>query len=172
MTAKPYDGKYEKFTLDEAKHRLMKAFDKELASEGKAWNWLTRKVTRRYRRRVDRTQAQWLIALYRASLSNPGGWTHVNSDALPRERGGSYGHLQCWGLIERPKKGEGKRPDGSSRVGLWRITPLGRRWVTGDKPISKYAYLVEGRVIGWGGPQVQIHEVIEGFDYNELIGKS
>ena len=82
---------------------------------------------------------------------------------------GGYATLgQHWELIsESPEE----REDGG-RVGWWRLTRLGERFVRQDYTIRKYARIYDGRCLGLSGELVSITDSLGSrFNYNELMGE-
>ena len=81
---------------------------------------------------------------------------------------GGYGTLgHHWGLMEQMP---GERPDGSNRVGWWRLTDLGRDFVRGIETVPKTAYLYSGRCLTVGGPPWSVRDALgHRFNYDELM---
>lgn len=72
-----------------------------------------------------------------------------------------------WGLLE---KEEGRRADGSPRVGTWRITTAGEEFIKGNLMIQKYARVYNGKCLGLTGPDVSVRDCLgDKFDYQELM---
>lgn len=84
---------------------------------------------------------------------------------------GGYGTLgQWWGLVERMP---GVRDDGSNRIGMWRLTDLGRAWVLGEVNVPKYAYLYNQELLEVSGPSWLILQALgTKFNYYELMAGS
>ncbi len=82
--------------------------------------------------------------------------------------GGDPSKLVLWGLLEaRP----GERPDGSHRVGFYRLTQLGRDFVEGRVMVHRRVRTYAGKVLGFAGPQVTLSDVLgEAFSLTELVG--
>jgi hypothetical protein len=106
-----------------------------------------------YKRKITSSAAATLIDLY-----------HQDNDAhISRlehhDGGGDFAKLVFWGLIK-------------DKRGLWRITNLGIDFVRRKATVQKFAMVLNGAVLGFEGPQVDIiHCLGSKFDYNELIGK-
>lgn len=75
--------------------------------------------------------------------------------------------LRHWGLIEpRP----GVRGDGSTRIGVFRITDLGRSFVRGICGVPRFAVLYNQTLLGLEGDNVGIHEALGiEFNYSDLM---
>lgn len=59
-------------------------------------------------------------------------------------RGGDWAKLAYWRLLEQDVD---EREDGSSRVGLWRTTPLGIAFARYQAVVPKYVWTYAGRVL-------------------------
>lgn len=124
-----------------------------------------------YKRSLPSASARVMLALWR----NNGGHSFVYlPDLLDTLKGtahqGGYGTLsQHWGLIEsRP----GIRDDGSTRVGWWKLTELGVRFVTERATVPRYADIYNGRCLRRHGPPWSIRQALgTRFNYDELMGR-
>lgn len=122
-----------------------------------------------YRRSLPSATARTMIAMYRRNegrdfLYLPAMLDTINGVAY---QGGyaTYGHH--WGLMEHE---HGERPDGSSRVGWWRLTALGRRFTNAEVAVPRYAYVYNGRCLRVDGPAWSISQALgTKFDYDELM---
>lgn len=116
-----------------------------------------------YRWSLYGTAARVLIKLYRA-----GGvidFVHSNTVKVAGN-GGDCTRLAFWGLVEQEKA---RRADGG-RSGFWRVTEGGESFVLNRKPIPKYAYVYNGRVLRIEGPPVTVYDALgKKFDYSELM---
>lgn len=127
-----------------------------------------------YRRKLNAGMGRVLIKLWhKAGLE----WTylpHVDyAEGQTEVRAVGHSGEMCmtrfWGLIEPLPNTE--RNDGSTRVGWWRMTPLGRDFVGGVVQVQKYAIMYAGRCLELDGPMVGIRDVLgDKFDYSELMG--
>lgn len=91
---------------------------------------------------------------------------------LPVKVAHSGGHVTIshwWGLIEiKP----GLREDGSSRVGWWKLTDKGRRFVLNYETVPKHAMVFNNRLFGLQGERINIEDTLrKKFDYRELMGE-
>jgi len=86
----------------------------------------------------------------------------------PTTRGGDWAKLTAWGLIEEQ---EGKREDGSSRTGFYRITDKGRAFVKGAIPLPKHALFYDGTVLRLDASELIFIKDALGkkFSYEELM---
>lgn len=112
-----------------------------------------------YRRTITAGMALALLSLYRATRALPaagaGGDGHLSEDpylhaektfkadrSLPQAARGDFTKLALWGMIE---PAPGKREDGSTRNGYWRITETGRLFAEGKLAVRKYVWLFNNR---------------------------
>lgn len=117
-----------------------------------------------YRRKVHARMAADLFTVARLGGWDARGWVNVG-EAVGRS---SPDLVKCryWGLIEAQ---EGEREDGSTRIGLWRLTEAGLRYLRGE-PIQKYARLYDGRCLGFVGDMVTVRDALgTKFDYTDLM---
>lgn len=151
-------------TIEEAKVELRKNL-----AEGMECPCCTQFV-KMYRKAFPSIAARTLIAMSKAETDQDG-YVYVapvvNSLKTKVGIGGAATLSHFWGLIEtRP----GVREDGSKRVGWWRITPLGRLFLTNQMTVSKYARMFNGELYGMAGPQITISQALGNkFDYSELM---
>lgn len=104
-----------------------------------------------YRRPLNKSMAYVLCLIscyYRGDVVDE--WLHVPSYIAemvadnPRRAAavrGDWAKLKLWGLIEEKP---GKREDGSPRVGYYRITPLGRRFVNREIKVPAHVFIYNG----------------------------
>lgn len=123
-----------------------------------------------YKRKLYSTMAYSLLLIERFFASSDVSWLHV-PDFLDGKgvvaRGGDFAKLSFWGLLE---SGEGPRHDGSSRNGMWRITPKGVDFVRGRIIVPKYIFLFNQQCLGFSEEQIHITEALgDDFDYRELM---
>jgi len=122
-----------------------------------------------YKRHLNYSMAHVLFLLYEY-FTHHEGWLHVPSYLNGKgvaARGGDWAKLAHWGLIVR--SGE-ERQDGSARVGKWRITSKGERFM--EKAISVPAYYLSynNTILGWAERQLYVDEALrKAFDYCELM---
>lgn len=115
-----------------------------------------------YRRKITSTVARDLILVcHRYTV---GDWFH-----LPTEGGygGDFAKLAYWSLAEQDI---GVRPDGSDRVGWWRITDDGERYVADQLRVPKYARVYNGRCLNLMGDLVGVRDALgTKFNYADLM---
>lgn len=124
-----------------------------------------------YRRPISSRMAYGLILMYRHFEAHPEEeWLHLPSfftqrKACPSNDGTLMRH---WGLIEGQP---GERDDGSKRVGVYKLTDLGRRFVRDEVAVPKYVVLYDGVPLGFDfDEEVTIrHALKRRFDYNLLM---
>jgi hypothetical protein len=116
-----------------------------------------------YRRQINSGMARSLIAMY---LHGPQGqWVHLPTQVGARSR--EEGKLRYWGLVE--EQVDVQRCDGG-RVGYWRLTDLGRRWVTGQASLPKYVTVYNNKVLENYGDPVTVSDALGSrFNYAELM---
>jgi len=120
---------------------------------------ITGSLLRLYRRALTKTHLAMLTNLYARSLTD-GGWHSYRSFS----RGHSDGDLAKmihWGLVERQKE-----------ESLWRITPLGKRWLHGAETIPRHIAIFRAEFLGFWDETDQITpaEVDEKFNREALFG--
>lgn len=117
-----------------------------------------------YRRSIHAAMAVGLIRFYRKFAMNYG----FVPDALPADRiAADFAKLRYWNLIEEEL---GRREDGSTRTGRWRLTIPGQEFVLGFAFVQKHARIYDSRCLGLEGPLVTIRECLgKKFDYEELM---
>lgn len=107
------------------------------------------------------TTQRWLhVAKHLASL-------HTSASVGAAWHGGDWSKLRYWGLIEAQA---GVRPDGSHRVGLYRITDLGRAFVERRTKVPKYCYIYAQTFLGLDEPNISIDEALgERFSLDDIM---
>jgi hypothetical protein len=126
-----------------------------------------------YRRAFNHTLAVALAALYSADRERPEEWVHLANRLAylghpDIARGGDAMKLKFWILAE---KQPGERPDGSNRLGYWRITPWGTSFVQGIRKISKYVYVYNNSPYGFSKQSIGLSEAFhKGFNLQEILG--
>jgi hypothetical protein len=155
-------------TLEEAKRWLRERF-----SEGADCPCCNQFV-KLYKRKLNGSMSLALIYIYKYFESNPAEqWLHVPS-YLSRiisgatVRGGDWSKLRYWGLIEDQK---GTRDDGSERVGNYRITEEGKKFVQGLTRVPRHVFLYNQEPVKRRDEETtSIQESLgEDFNYNELM---
>lgn len=84
---------------------------------------------------------------------------------------GDWAKLKFWGLIEEKPE---VRKDGSPRVGYWRLTPLGRRFVKREVKVPSHVYIYNGSPLPRDvGEQITIDDALgKNFSYAEIMGEA
>jgi hypothetical protein len=81
--------------------------------------------------------------------------------------GGDVSKLRYWDLLEAQK---GRREDGSDRVGFYRITDLGRKFVENKAAVPRYAYVYNQLLLRMSDEMTTIEEALgDRFDYGRLM---
>jgi hypothetical protein len=132
-----------------------------------------------YRRGINSEMAWVAIRLYRHSLENGSKYAYMPDISAGKKHfgWGDYAKLRHWGVLEEQP---GTREDGSSRVGFWRITQLGRQWVEGAISLPRYVRVYNNQPLGPPTPYskngklrplVSIRDALGiKFDYEKLMG--
>ena len=134
-----------------------------------------RQFVKLYKRPLGAGMASSLIAIYRWFLRNSGQeWMSITEELKKMKINAGSSNtaiLRHWGLLE---KFEGERDDGSKRVGLYRMTDLGRDFVLGRVSVTKHIYQYNDEIVKVADPdlsQISVHEALGNkFDYNVLMG--
>jgi hypothetical protein len=131
-----------------------------------------------YKRPITDAMAAALIYIYRFYWRNnwANTWLHVPSYLAAQQippgkkagwHGGDYAKLCHWQLITAKT---GTRPDGSPRVGFYKITDLGREFVEGTMEVPQYTYICVNELLGMALPYISITDALgTDFNYNTLM---
>src|SRR4029078_7026903 len=105
-----------------------------------------------YKRKLDTSMAYVLLLMecyFRGDQAAE--WLHVPSYISemvadnPRRavaiRGGDWAKMKLWGLIEEKPD---LREDGSSRVGFWKLTPLGKQFAAKQVKVHSHVFVYNG----------------------------
>ncbi len=119
-----------------------------------------------YRRKLNRTMAQALILIYRHARGSDE-WIHIPTLLVRSTLLGDAAKLAYWGLLE-PQVAE--RDDGSRRVGFYRMTDRGRRFVLGQETIARHVITYNQQVLGFSDEHTTIRQALgDRFNYDELM---
>jgi hypothetical protein len=146
------------------------------ATLGEAKDWLRQRVdegercpccdqfAKVYRRSIHATMARTLVVAYREHGLD---WFHLSTLTKTSGRGGEESKLRYWGLLEEELE---RRADGG-RSGWWRVTPIGRQFVTGQIQLPKYVRIYDGRPLGFESSiMIDIRSALgKKFHYDELM---
>lgn len=126
-----------------------------------------------YRRTINSTMARALMLIYQHLQKHPTpDWIHVSSFLVHAKgdssiAGGDVVKLRFWGLLERAV---GVRPDGSNRIGEYKLTDLGRRFVEGAATVPSYVLLFNQELLGISPDMISIQDALgQAFNYAELM---
>lgn len=116
--------------------------------------------------------ARGLIALHEYCQANPTEWVDVTHYLVEEgiiASNSNVALLRHWGLLEAIP--DAVRPDGSGRVGLYRMTQLGFDFVRGQIKIPKYATLYNQELLALSTAElINIRDALGSkFDYDELM---
>lgn len=127
---------------------------------------------KRYRRPLTSAMAYGLVILSREQLRERKEWLHVeqtlkNMPNIPSSIRGDVAKLKHWGLIE---PAWGKRPDGSTRNGYYRVTDKGFDFIHGRISVPSHVLIYNGESQGLIGDLVNIRQALgKEFNYNEIM---
>lgn len=127
-----------------------------------------------YKRKLNSAIALGLVLLQQRLSLDPSEWVHAEQFFKTHPRatstlwgGGEFSKARYWNLIELA---DGQRPDGSKRIGLVRLTQLGREFARGLCTVSKYVVVYNGEAHGLSEEQTSIHTALgDRFSYSELM---
>ncbi len=124
-------------TIEAGKRWARERFDKGCTCP------LCGQFVKRYKRPLNSSMAVFMIMLRKYQAAHPSeAWVDVpkllSTSKTATARGGDYAKLTGWGLIEPLP--DGVREDGSKRVGLYRMTELGKSWSAGQAAVPKYVF--------------------------------
>ena len=121
-----------------------------------------------YGRTLNATMVRALMWIW--SLSNNGlSWVDVPKEA--REGQGTYDHtkqystLKYWGFLDHKPNVDDPTQKES---GIWKPTEKARAFLLGE-PVPDTAYTYNDEVLKMGTETVQIHEIVLGFDYRQIM---
>ena len=127
---------------------------------------------RTYRRKLPGTSAVVMIAMHQSKQADRDGFIFM-PDLLTRvgrraeRQGGDWAKAVHWGMI---RQHPGERPDGSKRNGWWKLTEVGRAFVTDAIAVQKYAVVFDNQCLGLEGERVRVRDVLgTRFNYEELL---
>ena len=130
------------------------------------------KKCKKYARPLNNGMARMMLALYRAETDGEG-WAHVTRfehvDGVDLGVvNGDYTYLKHWGLLEAKRK-----ENGEPASGVWRLTELGKKFVSGEVVVPRKVVLVNDILIETSEETTDIYKALgERFDYKALVGWS
>lgn len=114
-----------------------------------------------YRRSINSGMVRVLIDIARAA----GAWVDIRDLDV---RGGDYGKLRYWGLLERRPNTDPEK----KWSGFWRVTQFGLQFVHDQVRVQRHAHVYNGRVLSFSGDEVSIRRCLgRRFDYEELMSR-
>jgi len=121
-----------------------------------------------YSRKLNSGMAYALIAIYRYfKQPNAERWLHVPTYKSLARLGGDVAKLCYWGLLERMP---GKRADGSTHQGFFRITPYGCAFVEKKAKAWSHMFVTNQKLVGYDKETVMITDALgDKFDYTQLM---
>lgn len=109
-----------------------------------------------YRRTITPAMATVLRLIAVEGSATPEGYVNV-PQVLARQgtgvvvRGGEYGKLKFWGLIEPETTSEGSHS--KVHVGWWRVTQRGKRFLAGETREYRYIWIYNDTYVGYDASQ-------------------
>jgi hypothetical protein len=158
-------------TLSEAKLWLEERID-----EGETCPCCGR-FAKRYERKLNSGIANALIQIYKThgliavDYGAEVPWVNVEREIVEKSTSHfarDFSIARFWGLLE-PKitTEDGKKKRTS---GIWRLTPMGVRFVLGTHKVQRSAHIFNDTLHSFSGPMVDIRTCLgDKFDYSELI---
>jgi len=126
-----------------------------------------------YKRKLNSTMALALVLIYQFFKTHKhADWLHVAAFLVKVKHdssiaGGDVVKLRYWGLLERAA---GDRPDGSDRIGRYKITDLGKRFVEKAAAVPKYVYLYNQLLLRLSEETITITDALgDRFSYTKLM---
>ena len=121
---------------------------------------------KRYYRKINCNMAVTMIALFRKKK-----FGFIKIEEFMRvngyQRSGDFPYLVHWGLLE---KMPGKREDGSSKHGFYKLTDKGRQFVQEEITVPQTLIWYNGKAEGFEGREVSIRDALgKRFRYDELM---
>lgn len=123
---------------------------------------------KRYTRSFNSNMALCLILLYKYNVN---GFIKVEDFLIKNghKRCGDFSYLTHYRFLE---KQPGKREDGSSRNGYYRLTSLGILFVEGKIKAHKKFMILNNKFEGFVGDEITIKQALGArFHFDELMGK-
>lgn len=123
---------------------------------------------RRYYRKLNSNMALVLISLYRSGKRD---YVHIERfmQELGHKRSGDFAYLVHWKFLE---KKVGKREDGSTRNGYYKLTGLGIMFIEGKMTAREKVMIYNNKFEGFDGGEVSIQTALgRKFNYEELMAQ-
>lgn len=118
-----------------------------------------------YRFRINASMAVAAIRIWRKGGTE---WVDVSAMGLPHNLHAHLSKLRFWGILDKPE--DMQREDGSSRVGIWRVTDRGAGWIAGRVSVPSHARIYDNRCLGLVGDPTAIRDALgQRFSYDELM---
>lgn len=121
---------------------------------------------KRYYRKMNSNMALVMIVLFNKKI-----FGFIKVEEFMRvhgfKRSGDFPYLVHWGFLE---KMEGKREDGSSSNGFYKLTEAGREFVLGKRVAMQTVITYNGKFEGFEGHMINIKQALgKQFRYDELM---
>lgn len=114
-----------------------------------------------YRHGLNRGLLVGLRALAKAGWD--GKAVGLKSLMLSHSEWDNFQKLRYWDLVSKlpaVKKG-----------GNWKLTERGRLFISGEIPVSKYVVTYRGKRRRFEGPELFVHQIVDGFTYRPAYAK-
>jgi hypothetical protein len=119
-----------------------------------------------YKRSLSKTTLKQLIAIYVLS-GDTRRWVHIAE--VVKDVNMDFNHAKYWGLVEaKPNEDNPKK----KCSGFWRLTELGRNFVSGHVSVPRYTFTFGDEPVGTSAEEVFITSpTYKNFNYQELMSK-
>ena len=137
------------------------------------------KLAKVYKRKLNATMAYALVRIYMYFKANPSEpWLHV-PEFLVRVKGdstiagGDVAKLRYWGLLDaKSDLSRDQLPDGAERMGYYRLTDLGKRFVEGNIAVPRCVYLYNQLLLRTSDDLATIREALGSrYNYDKLLNR-
>lgn len=116
-----------------------------------------------YKRKINVTQVRGLANLVRL-FNRDGSYHHVTEIGVVAA-GGEFARLERFGLINQLKNEDPAK----KTSGMWKPTQSGIDFISNKVAIPKFCQMYNGKIYGFSEAKIQITDVIENFNYEELM---
>lgn len=126
------------------------------------------------KRRFSSNIARVLMLLYKLYLEDPDGFFHIErvilSLGLKNTLRGDFAKMKHFSFIEQAP---GKRKDGNTKNGYWKITEIGVMFVEGKLLVPKEFRIYDDALYWVSEETISIMDALrsKGFDYNEMMDR-
>lgn len=121
-----------------------------------------------YKRSFNSNMGICLLALYKHKVN---GFVKVEDFLLEHgyKRCGDFSYLIHYNMLEKMK---GKREDGSSKNGFYRLTSMGVMFCEGKTKVKEHFLICNNKLEGFAGREIDIHESLGNkFSFDKLMAQ-